>query len=554
MEYDKCCLGCKFWREYSMLSKNCKQSVKTDGICLYALSKHNHTDKCVNFTQVNQEDFIIYYSDKVNSSNIHSINILPNLKLYSLVETKRARYCGFCTYWREDITEDRNRPSVIMGSKNKDFVVLFMGGLSGFCTKSGKACSSDNLEDYCKSFFIGEVTPAKYDTEHFIPLISPRQRLMKSIRIIRSFLYWNMFCIYSMMEEVRCLKTSETALQKELIADMERKIRMPSISFDVNGQLPKLTQFIFSWITDENADYFLNKCNSYNDDIMWDFCERTTLPLDIGYGYAPVYGIRKIKDRLGRLFSIEDLLDMYVEINYDAFAEMYSYTAEKVLPDNNNVKVEFIPDEKYVYCMSVLLKLCSDEELKKLYSDIEKIIYKRDGVSINRNSENRDSLGDRLNYARGKTSYRNISIVTEIPKKRLSKIYAGDIDYFDETKGNKHFKELSTICFVAGIPITDILNSTVIPKKGMNPFEHLDDDTSNKESRRLTLLLHRILYIKGTLTFMYKVNSEFTINIIKWYKKIGLDDMNKLIEFIQSYLKKNHSEQFVLYCGDSFDC
>ena len=167
---------------------------------------------------------------------------------------------------------------------------------------------------------------------------------------------WYMFYIYSVMEEVRRLKTSETALQKELLADMERNIRMPSISFDVNGQLPKLTQFIFSWITDENADYFLNKCNSYNDDIMWDFCERTTLPLDIGYGYAPVYGIRKIKDRLGRLFSIEDLLDMYVEINYDAFAEMYSYTAEKVLPDNNNVKVEFIPDEKYVYCMSVLYK------------------------------------------------------------------------------------------------------------------------------------------------------------------------------------------------------
>lgn len=239
--------------------------------------------------------------------------------------------------------------------------------------------------------------------------------------MIRSFLYWNMFYIYSVMEEVRCLKTSETALQKELIADMERTIRMPSISFDVNGQLPELTQSVFGWITNEKADYFLNKVSAYNDDIMWDFCERSTLPSDTVYGYDPVYAIHKIKDHLGRLFSVEDLLDMYVEINYDAFAEMYSYTAERVLPDNNNVKVAFIPDEKYVYCMSVLLKLCTDEELKKLYSNIEKIIYKRDGVSINRNSDNRDSLGDRLNYARGKTAYRNISIVTEIPKKGYQK-------------------------------------------------------------------------------------------------------------------------------------
>ena len=71
---------------------------------------------------------------------------------------------------------------------------------------------------------------------------------------------------------------------------------------------------------------------------------------------------------------------------------------------------------------------------------------------------------------------------------------------------------------------------------------------------RLTLLLHRICYIKGLLTFMYKVNREFSYNTIKWYKQVGLDDMNKLIEFIQRYLKKNHPEQFALYCGDSFDC
>ena len=92
------------------------------------------------------------------------------------------------------------------------------------------------------------------------------------------------------------------------------------------------------------------------------------------------------------------------------------------------------------------------------------------------------------------------------------------------------------------------------PQKVMNPFEHLDDATSKMESKRLTLLLNRIFYIEGILAFMYKVNREFTISIIKWYKKTGLDQMNKLIDYIQSYLKKNHTEQFDMYCGDSFDC
>ncbi|MCR4903223.1 MAG: hypothetical protein K6A23_10205 [Butyrivibrio sp.] len=584
------CMRCNYWRPYTISNYAEKHFThlfgEADGICLNALSEKESTDRCAHFVKYSRRWQTFRFQSYKNDYSLKTFKKLTDLSNYYPTNPKSSKYCGFCSYWREDITEDRNRPSVIIGNKKSDYAVFFMGGLSGFCTKSGEKCNSGNVKEYCHDFFIGEVNPTQFDTEHFIPLISPRQRLMKSVRIIRSYLYWQMFYIYSVMEEVRALKTSETELQKELIADMERKIRMPSIHFDINEQVPELTQSVFNLITDVKADYFLNKVSAYNDDIMWDFCERSTMPLQTAYCYDSVYGTGKIKDHIGRLFSIEDLLDLYVEINYDAFAEMYSYTAEKVFPDNNNnVKVAFIPDEKYVYCMSVLLKLCSAEELDFLYSDIEKNIYKRDGVSTNRNYDKRDSLADRLNYTRGKTSYRNISIVTGIPEKKLSKMYSDKSEYFCEIKEKdkhtvrqltpmqkkrlwqiasnkknptmiykrKHFQELSTLCFAAGIPISDIING-MPPQKVMNPFEHLDDATSKMESRRLTLLLNRIFYIEGILAFMYKVNREFTINIIKWYKKFGLDQMDKLIEYIQRYLKKNHTEQFDMYCGDSFDC
>ena len=448
--------------------------------------------------------------------------------------------CALCCFWHEKDKEPDNvnrlpaSATALPAECLEAATSLVNKYRFGYCAKKtdSKNIAEKAATDICTDFIDSRKENEIYSCSH-IYMNSPKERFLNCIRKIHFMLELEKVYYNGILRELYMIQDNQILSESNLnkLKDYEKKLRKCINSGSTVRRISEITNVSPNVI--RNQLFRGTKKGLYHE-LISGIAEYYCIPLEKLYGFTYIDT---------RYLLIFEELGLFKVVSLDASAEFYPNTK---IPSHNKLPV--VPDESFIYIISVLLNICSTEEIEKVIRHYEAHEPKCRSVSYKRNNvKHIVPERDRINRFRGSNTIPDIAASAGVSQKDMEHIMAG--------KSKLEGSRLYSISESIGIEPDLITDESKIPenRSSMKVFTKLTDKEYAEECMRNI----NEGYIAFILSQMYNIYPSITKRIMKLYISYGIDRIRE--EYINNelklnaYLKKNHPNEFLAICGEGLD-